>query len=192
MEKKTCIFGGAFDPIHNGHLSIVNAAIKHFSLDRVLWVPTRHSPHKEPSRVDFKHRLNMINTVLARNPRHIVSDIESRLPRPSYTVNTITSLKAKYGAGDHWFMLIGADNWQIFKTWHQWQKIMKEVQIIIFPRAQYPINSLPEGVEVLGTGIYPETSTAIRQSIKNREPLEKTGVLPEIKEYIQKHHLYSK
>jgi nicotinate-nucleotide adenylyltransferase len=187
---KTCIFGGAFDPIHSGHLTVAECAIAHYSIERFLWVPTFLPPHKELSRTAFHHRMEMVQLVVGGKKRHNVSDIESKLPQPSYTLNTIYSLKEEFGRHDEWYFLMGADNWPLFKSWYKWETVLKEICILIFPRENEKIENLPPGVQLIKAKTCRDDSTSIRKRLKENTSLEKAGVLPEIRYYILEHGLY--
>jgi len=189
---KTCIFGGAFDPIHLGHIKVANEACKRLCIDRFIWVPTFAFPHKTQSRTAYEHRLQMIQLTLKKKGRHIVSDIESALPVPSYTINTFHALKNKFGSKGKWYLLIGADNWKIFNTWYKWETLMKEIQIIIFPRENSLLKHVPDNIQILPVKTLKFTSTKIREQLKTNIPLENTGVLPEIKDYILSNHLFGR
>ena len=188
--QKTCIFGGAFDPIHAGHLKIVEKTGELLSIDRFVWVPTYKSPHKRLPETPYRHRLKMVRLALAGKKNYSVSSIESRLPQPSYTLNTIASLKKQYGGHNDWYFLMGADNWIIFKSWYKWEEVLNTINILIFPRAGYEIKNLPGGAQLIKTRLWKKNSTTIRGKLRNNISMEKAGILPEIKNYIKIHHLY--
>ncbi|MFC1586610.1 nicotinate (nicotinamide) nucleotide adenylyltransferase [Fibrobacterota bacterium] len=188
--QKICIFGGAFDPIHTGHLKVAEQASILLAINRFIWVPTFSPPHKEPSRTPYHHRLKMVRLAISGNETHRVSDIESKLSQPSYTLDTISALKKQYAQTEQWFFLMGADNWTIFRSWYKWDKLLEEIKIIIFPRENHQIKDIPRGVTLLKTAVFTETSTVIRENLKKEVPLDKAGILPNIKDYILEHKLY--
>jgi len=187
-----CIFGGSFDPPHAGHRHLARAAGSAFAIDRLYWVPAQDSPHKTAPGTPFRHRLEMCRLAVAGMPGNEVSDVEAGLPKPSYSLNTIKAIKARnHRPGDAWFFLIGADNWAIFPRWHQPAEVLKETELIVYPREGFAIGSLPAGVRALDLDLLPESSSEIRAALARGESPEAAGVLPEIRGYIDEHGLYA-
>lgn len=186
-----CIFGGSFDPPHEGHRHLARAAGSAFSIDRLYWVPAQDPPHKATPHTPFRLRVEMCRLAIAGMPGNEVSDIEAELPKPSYSLNTIRALKARHhGPGDKWFFLIGADNWAIFPSWHQPEEVLKETGLIVYPRKGSAIGALPPGVHALELDLLPESSSEIRAALRRGVPPEAAGVPPEIRGYIAEHGLY--
>jgi nicotinate-nucleotide adenylyltransferase len=187
-----CIFGGSFDPPHEGHRHLARAAGSAFSIDRLYWVPAQDPPHKAAPDTPFRHRLEMCRLAVASMPGNEASDIEAQLPRPSYSLNTIRALKARlHHSGDAWFFLIGADNWAIFPKWHKPEEVLKETELVVYPRKGSTIGPLPAGVRALDLDLFPESSSEIRAALARGESPEAAGVLPEIRAYISEHGLYA-
>lgn len=187
-----CIFGGSFDPPHEGHRHLARAAGSAFALDRIFWVPSQDPPHKETPRTPFEHRLEMCRLAIAGLPGNEASGIEADLPRPSYSLNTIRALKARHAhPGDAWFFLIGADNWAIFPQWHQPAEVLKETRLIVYPREGFPLGPLPRGVDALEMDLMPVSSSGIRAALARGESPASAGVLPGIRGYIAAHGLYA-
>lgn len=188
---KYCIFGGTFDPPHAGHRHIAEAAASKLELDKILWVPAQDPPLKAKPGTPFDHRLAMVRLVTASMPGNTVSDVESHLSSPSYSLNTIKALKHEMGSGHQWYFLIGSDNWSIFPTWHRWQDVLREVTMVVYAREGHAMgNKLPFGVQELNLPPVPGESKLIRESLEKTGDLEHAGVMPEIREYILKHGLY--
>lgn len=187
-----CIFGGSFDPPHEGHRHLARAAGSAFSIDRLYWVPAQDPPHKATPRTPYRHRLEMCRLAVTAMPGNEVSDIEAGLPQPSYSLNTIRALKSRHDRpGDTWLFLIGADNWAIFPTWHQPEEVLKEVGLIVYPRKGSALDALPPGVKALKLDLLPESSSEIRAALHRGASPEAAGVLPEIRAYIAEHGLYA-
>ncbi len=187
---KYCIFGGAFDPPHEGHRYLARIACETLGLDGLIWVPTPDPPHKSRPSTPFKHRLAMVKSFAATQPKQQVSDIESRLSCPSYSLHSIRALKAEYGREHTWYFLIGADNWAIFPTWYLHQEIMQEVILVVFPRTGYTVDHFPKGVLKLDMQEMGVQSSQIRQSLALTRDLTNANVPDEVRAYIQLNHLY--
>ena len=131
---KIAIYSGSFNPIHNGHLSIARAALDE-GYDEVWIVVSPHNPHKSKDELwPFEDRLKMVELCLAGADHIKASDCENRLPRPSYTINTLEFLKDQHP--EHTFrLLIGGDNLQNFHLWKDYQKIIDSFGLIVYPRA---------------------------------------------------------
>ena len=114
---KTGIFGGAFDPIHKGHIYMAQKAMEEYSLDRILLVPSGHSPNKtENAMTAFSHRYNMCKLASEAVPGIEVSDIEIKDESTSYTYVTLQKLKALYPE-DELYFIMGGDSLDYFESW---------------------------------------------------------------------------
>ncbi len=142
------IYGGAFDPVHCGHLAVAKAALAEMSLDRLLFVPTLDPPHKT-ERTPYTHRLAMLQRVLAElaEERFAISTIEEELPAPSYSINTVLALREQPG---RYFFILGVDAFLDIESWQKWQKILSLVHIVISPRQGYAVDKLYSLLKRLG------------------------------------------
>ena len=184
------VFGGSFDPPHAAHLIAANQARSQFKLDRILWVPTFHPPHKIPPIESFQHRLGMVKTLITGHPGSEVLDIESTLPQPSYTLNTLWALKSKLGEGHSWFLIMGADNWAIFPKWHEPQAVLQEAEILLYPRQGFILRDLPERVQVLESPEVPYASRDFREMAAKLPDQALSFLPPLVAHYIRRHQLY--
>lgn len=162
---KYCIFGGSFDPPHAGHEYVADSAVDALGLDKLLWVPAPDPPHKTRPSTPFRHRLAMVEAAIRGKDRQAASDVEERLPKPSYTINTLAALKDEYGGKHAWYLLIGADNWSIFPEWHRWRDVLKEATVAVFPRRGHPLAALPPGVISLDLPERDVAATGIRAGL---------------------------
>lgn len=180
MSKiRTGIYGGSFNPIHNGHIAIARAMTTRAGLDEVWLVVSPQNPLKPAGSLlaDGK-RLLMAQTAVSAIPGVTATDYEFHLPRPSYMWNTLQSLSRDYPERD-FTLLIGADNWAVFHRWYRADDIIALYPIAIYPRTGYPIDtaSLPPNVKLIDTGLYDISSTQVRELIARGGDI--TGLVPD-------------
>lgn len=180
MSKiRTGFYGGSFNPIHNGHIAIARAMIARAGLDEVWLVVSPQNPLKPAgSLLSDDKRLLMVQAAVSGVPGLKASDCEFRLPRPSYTWNTLQSLSRDFPDRD-FTMLVGADNWAVFRRWYRADDIIARYPICIYPRTGYPIDtaSLPPNVQLIDTGLHDISSTQVREMIARGDDI--TGLLPD-------------
>ena len=131
---KVGVFGGTFNPIHNGHLSLIANLIEALSLDELLLIPTAIPPHKDNSAVvSSHHRLNMCRLAVSDNPKVTVSDLEVRRGGKSYTVDTLRLLKADRPEDD-FILLVGSDMFYTLTEWRCADEVMRLAQVAAIAR----------------------------------------------------------
>ncbi len=133
-SKPTGLFFGSFNPIHNGHLCIAEYMIEYGGLKEVWFILSPHNPLKDKNSLlsDYA-RLELVQAAIADDVRFRVSDIEFHMPRPSYTIDTMTRLTEKYP--DRSFALIaGTDVLPTFHKWKNWQQLINLYRFMIYPR----------------------------------------------------------
>lgn len=164
---KIAIFGGTFNPVHNGHIAIARSIIEGGLADRVWLMVTPCNPWKQDRNLpDNEVRLRMVKAAVSDIPGIEASDFEFGLPLPQYTSSTLKALKAKYP--EHEFVLvIGADNWVGFTGWHEWEYIVSTFGIIVYPRDGYNLAGVPSclnaaRVTELDAPLFNVSSTQIR------------------------------
>ena len=191
-KKQVGIFSGSFNPIHIGHLILANYMLEFTYLDEVWFVVTPHNPLKEvDSLLEDTIRLEMTRLAVKDFNRLIVSDIEFNMPKPSYTIDTLTKLKIENPALE-FTLVIGSDNWTRFPRWKDNERLAKEFKILIYPRLgeDVRINSLhAENVRLVDAPVVEVSSTFIRESI--REGKDIRAFLPNrVYDYILSNKLY--
>lgn len=196
-SERIGVLGGTFDPIHEGHLAAAKAAVECARLDRVLFVPTGHPPHRPPVAAAPEHRLQMTRLAIARDDRFDVSDIELRRGGASFTSDTLRELRARYPDSEL-FLILGWDAAKLFTTWHEPEKVRARATIVVVAR---PGSGSPRPADLEAAGLEGDkvilcldrtpdiSASAIRHDIKGGLPI--TGkVPPAVDEYIAAHHLY--
>jgi nicotinate-nucleotide adenylyltransferase len=128
------LFFGSFNPIHIGHLIIAQAVLESSDLHEVWFIVSPQNPLKRNKNLLHEFdRLDMVRMAIEDNERFRVSDIEFHMPRPSYTIDTLTYLKEKHPA-KHFKLIIGGDNLEIFPKWKNSEKILEQFGLIVYPR----------------------------------------------------------
>ena len=166
-RKRVAIFGGSFDPIHNGHLALAGEVLLRDLADEVWLMVTPQNPHKQGSALsDEQLRLHMVQLAVDGRPGMVASDFEFALPRPSYTLNTLNALD--YAFPDNEFLLlIGADNWEKFDRWYKGDEILSRYGIIVYPRGSEASPQLPQGVVWLPAELHDVSSTMVRAAVND-------------------------
>ena len=189
---RIAIYSGSFNPVHSGHLEISKFLIARSLVDEVWLLVSKINPLKQDSPpASEEHRLKMASIAVENHPEIRVSDFELHLPSPSFTYLTLRKLKEQFP--QHQFVLIiGADNWNIFHKWGNYQEILDGYEMLVYPREGEEINenSLPENVKFLADApLFPVSSTDIRQRLKHGSNLQ--GLIPSaVMDYIRINNLY--
>ena len=189
---KIGVLGGSFNPIHIGHAILANYITQCTDIEQLWLMVSPQNPLKSelPQSYDV-HRLAMTELVASKCDNVITSGFEFTLPKPSYTVDTLKALREKFPL--HEFVLvIGADNWQNFEKWKDWQEILDKHNILVYPRMGSEIvipDDLCNKVEKLDSPIIEISSTYIREQLKKGKNLN--FFLPkDVYRYILENNLY--
>ncbi len=194
---KTGLYGGTFDPIHNGHIKVVQAARNFLQLDRIIFIPAGDPPHKAGKQITAKeHRLAMVQTV-AEQVEAQVSDWELLKQEKSYSVETVRHFQAEY-PDDEIYFIIGADSFYDLPTWWHYEELMALCNFVVVSRPDYARdillskfkgNETPPRVFFLDDIFVDISSTEIRERAAAGKNISKL-VPPEVAAYIEQHHLY--
>ena len=164
------LFGGSFNPIHTGHIRLGEWLCKKGLVDELWFLVSPLNPfkQKDDDLLSDEARLQLTRLAIEGRPQLKVSDIEMQLPRPSYMVRTLAELRQKY-PNDEFILIIGADNWLRFPQWKQSDEILRNHQILVYPRPSYDIDTstLPSNVQLVSTPLFDISSTQIRQAIRD-------------------------
>lgn len=129
------LLGGSFNPVHNGHLAIARQTREALGLDRILFIPTSHPPHKPSgSLAPAQDRYEMVRLAIASDPALAISDVEIRRPGKSYSIDTVRLLQQEYGAQTQLFFLIGLDAFLDFPSWRDPQTLLELCSFVVLSR----------------------------------------------------------
>ena len=194
------LFGGTFDPIHNGHLHIARSFADELDLESVILLPAGDPYHKTTPRTAAHHRLAMAEIAAQADSRLAVSDCDIVRQGATYTYDTVQIFRQHFPAAELW-LLIGMDSLLQLHTWHRWQNLVRQCRIAAAPRpgsslaqAPAPLQSwlaeaLPQGrLHILQADPLPISSSQIRQQLaaKHTSP----DLPPAVLGYIRQHQLY--
>lgn len=175
------IFSGSFNPIHVGHLMLANWMCEYGGVDELWFVVTPRNPLKAQSvLLDDAFRLTLTRAATADYPRFRVSDVEFGLPRPSYTIRTLRTLREAH-PDCRFSLVIGADSWADMGRWRDAEALRREFPLVVYPRRGYPIVIAGDGtadVRAVEAPMVEVSSTFIRRAI--REGRDVRFFLPEV------------
>jgi nicotinate-nucleotide adenylyltransferase len=172
--KKVGLFFGSFNPIHMGHLIIAQAVINQTDCSEIWFVVSPQNPHKKSSNLLHEFdRLDLVEKAIADNFAFKSSDIEFHLPRPSYTVETLAYISEKH-PNYEFSLIIGGDNLENFKSWKNYESILKYYQLIVYPRNNLKSSDLWQhpSIKLIDAPILQISATYIRDCIKNNQSVK--------------------
>src|SRR6266404_7335066 len=214
---RAAIYGGTFDPVHEGHIEVARRVLELFELAEVFFVPACVPPHKFAISSVF-HRFAMLALATEQDARLRISTVELDKPERPYAVDTVERMQIAMGAHRHLFFMIGSDSWSEITTWHEWQRLLRMCDVIVVTRPGYELSgkippgaaqvvdvrgmTQPEISEVLTCDSGPRTfftdaammdisATAIRASARAGEGAQLGEMVPSaVANYIEKYELY--
>ena len=191
--KKIGLFFGSFNPIHIGHLIIANYFAEYTDLDEVWFVISPQNPFKEKKTLlDDHHRLALVRIAIEDDRRFWASDMEFKMPQPSYTIDTLTYLEEKY-PDKSFVLLAGSDQLPNFHKWKNPDRILELYEMYVYARPGYKGSKYDNHgkVKIFRTPLMEISSTFIRQSIREKKDMR--YMLPlKVYEYIREMHFYEK
>jgi nicotinate-nucleotide adenylyltransferase len=212
--KRVAIYGGTFDPVHNGHIEAARAVLTFFELEELFFVPAWAPPHKRNANITSAfHRFGMLALATQADQRLLISTAELDSPDRPYAVDTITRMLKP---DQRLFFLIGADSWNEITTWFQWQKLLTLCDLIVVTRPGYQVAAAPAEAKVadlrgkdaidarrvleeqaapqvfITDVVNVEVSATTARSLARADDLEglKTMTSGAVADYIGKHRLY--
>lgn len=167
------LYFGSFNPIHHGHLIIASHIANHGPVDQVWLVVSPQNPLKPaPGLLNEFHRLHLARLAIAADDMQLkVSDVEFGLPKPSYTIDTLTYLSEKYPL--HQFAVImGSDSFQNIRKWKNHPVILEQYSLLVYLRPNHPLpNTLPKNITVVNAPMLDISATYIRQCMQQKKSI---------------------
>jgi nicotinate-nucleotide adenylyltransferase len=185
-RMKIGIYGGTFDPIHNGHLIMARDAVEKLGLDEIILIPNATPPHRPGDKpAPDALRFEMVGAAIAGEPRFKANDIELRRGGVSYSFDTVLALRQKYPADAEFYFLVGGDNLDELHSCHRIEELKRLVTFVVLNRgtrdAEHPVMKLDRRIDISATEI--RARVAKNKSIRYFVP---EAVL----EIIARHQLY--
>lgn len=196
--RRIGVFGGTFDPVHNGHLAIADAIRKQLRLDTVLWVPAGRPPHKKGQIIsEDDDRLAMLELALIDAPRNEVSRVDLDRGGPSYTADLLEILSRQYAPAALIFIM-GEDSLRDLPNWHDPERILREAELAVAARPnveadlaalEVRLPALRGRVHLVTAPELPISSSQIRTLVREGQPIDSL-VPPTVARYIAERGLY--
>ncbi len=203
--------GGTFDPIHDGHLRLALEACKQLGLAQVRIIPVNIPPHRDKPVISADHRVNMINLAINNESKLCIDLRELEKDEISYTINTVKSLREEFKTASL-CLIVGHDAFNKINTWHEWEKLLDYVHIIVANRPGETIDDAPEEIHnwseqhitndisdinckshgyiyFMKIPMLEISSSNIRAALANKRSVEEQ-LPPQILSYIKSHNLY--
>lgn len=206
------LYGGTFDPVHDGHIAVALAAARALDSDVAL-LPSADPPHRAPPGASAEQRAEMLDLAIAGCPQLSVDRRELRRPGPSYTVDTLRGVRAEIGSSQPLVWLLGADAFRELRSWREWRELFVLAHLVVAVRPGHALDGLdaeladatvPRWIENVAdlrsasAGLLwrldmppqHEAASSVRERIAAGEPWQ-DDVQPAVANYIRAHRLYA-
>lgn len=190
---KIGLFFGSFNPVHNGHLIIANYMLEYSDLNKICFIISPQNPFKKRTNLlaDY-HRYELLNLAIEDTSNYEVSDIEFKMPKPSYTIDTLTYLKEKHPKKE-FVLIMGSDNLQSFKKWKNSDIILQKYNLYVYSRPDFDGGELKKHkkVKFINAPLMEISSSFIRNAVKEKKDIR--FFMPEkAYNYMKEMHFYEK
>lgn len=184
------LYFGAFNPVHDGHVSVANYVLNNCKLDKVWLILTPQSPHKRNNiLIDFKHRYSMLQIAFEKHKNILPKDVEKNLQSPNYSIDTLEYLKAK-NVKNIFSVIIGNDNMGKFTTWKEYNRIIENHKIYVYPRKSLLGESkmVHQNIHYLNGPHIDVSATGIRKSIAANQ-VSNLKIHPKVFKYLTSNNI---
>lgn len=194
IRLKVGLYFGSYNPIHIGHLAIANYMVEYTDLDQLWFVVSPQNPFKKKENLlaDY-HRIEMVERAIENDDRFRASNIEFNMPKPSYTIDTLTYLQERF-PNYSFAILMGSDNLESFPKWKNYEMIVENYGIIVYPRPGFDKSKIKihKNVELADkTPLMEISSSFIRKAIKEGKDIRHFMPM-KAWEYLDEMHFYKK
>jgi len=141
VAKRIGMLGGTFDPVHIGHLRSALEVAENYALDQLLLIPNAQPPHRNAPQVSAQQRLEMVQLAVAGVDLLSVDDRELRRDKPSWSIDTLLSLRAELDAQDQLLLILGWDAFCGLPSWHRWEELLEHCHILVLQRPDADIEA---------------------------------------------------
>ena len=211
-QRRIALYGGTFDPVHEGHVEVARGVLQLFEIEKVLFIPAQMAPHKVGRPVTEPiHRYAMLALATQDDPQLSISTFELEAPDRRYTVDTVERFQQVLGESTELFFIMGADSWSEITTWREWERLLSMTNHIVVTRPGYEPAAVhvgahgerivdlrggktstqsPVGKKIFFTDVVMKdvSATNIRRLASEGRTEELTGLLPgPVLEYIKKY-----
>ena len=208
MPRIIGVFGGTFDPVHNGHVLTISELLEKLPFEKILVIPNLQPPHRESSQVSYKHRYEMASMAFKDIPKTIVDNRESLRDGPSYAIETVKEIMSEE-EGVRVVMIVGSDSFVDIHSWYKWKELINMVDFVILKRPDRPLSKNKKAQNLVSSEWFKKdlfedsqlnifeievtpfkiSSSSIREKIVKGKKIDHL-VNTLVKEYIKKHGLY--
>ena len=194
IHLKIGLYFGSYNPIHIGHLVIANYLVEYTDIDQLWFVVSPQNPFKKKENLlaDY-HRLELVNRAIEHDDRFRASNIEFNLPKPSYTIDTLTYLHERY-PNFSFSILMGSDNLENFHKWKNSEFLLENYGVTVYPRPGFELSEVPNHKNITianDTPLMEISSSFIRNAIKEGKDI-RHFMPPKAWEYLDEMNFYRK
>ena len=195
MKKRMLLYFGSFDPVHNGHIALAEYAIERNLADEVALIISPQNPFKADvlqTPEYTRYEMTDLACKASKYPEQIKpSVVEFVLEKPSYTINTLDYLRDNHGQDMEFAIITGSDIWERFDEWKDYERILNEYKIYVYPRKGYAVEKFADRVEILEGAPYVEfSSTEVRGRVERGEDIS-AMVASDVAKYIAERQLWT-
>lgn len=192
--KKVLLYFGSFNPIHKGHIALAEWVVEQDLCDELIFIVSPQNPLKSSTELapEFsRYEMCEMACASSRFPDRIkVSAVEFVLEKPSYTINTLRYLREQFGSQMEFSLLLGADNIECFDKWREYEEILRDYPLFVYPREGYSVEKFADKITFLANApLFDFAATDIRKAITNDENFT-DKVAPAVAKYVIQNRLY--
>lgn len=186
------LYFGSFNPIHTGHLIVANHVVEHSDIDKIWFIVSPHNPLKDShSLLNEYDRLHLVSLAIEDNNKFRASNVEFHLPKPSYTIDTLTYLTEKFPL-ERFSVIMGSDSFQNIHRWKNFERLVADYSFVIYNRPGFEVKETHNAdLTILNAPLLEISSTYIRKQINDKKSIR--YIVPDnVQKYIAENRYYLK